>query len=216
MDLGQSALEAVVSGVMGGSALQTSRPSLSGRFEVQSTPLAGLEVYVRKPIGDERGWLERVFCAQDLADWGGAQSIAQINRTMTARRGTVRGLHFQRPPHAEAKLVSCLRGQIFDVVVDVRRGSSTFLHWYGDILSEDNRRSLAIPAGFAHGFQTLTDNCEVLYLHTAAYRSDAEGALNVRDPQLKIDWPLAIEGLSDRDQGHALIGADFLGLDMTC
>ena len=98
---------------------------------------------------------------------------------MTASRGTVRGMHFQHPPHAETKFVSCLRGEVFDVAVDLRNGSPTFLHWHAEILSADNHRTLVIPEGFAHGFQTLSDDCEMLYFHTAAYNPEAEGGLNV-------------------------------------
>jgi len=123
----------------------------------------------------------------------------------------VRGLHFQHPPHAEDKLVSCLRGEVFDVAVDLRQGSATFLQWHAEILSADNARSLLIPQGFAHGFQTLTDDCELLYLHSRAYAAGAEGALNVRDPALAIRWPLAFTDISERDAQHPLLTREFTG-----
>jgi len=142
------------------------------------------------------------------------ERIAQINRTLTAHRGTVRGMHYQTPPHAEAKLVSCLRGTVFDVAVDVRRGSPTFLHWHAQRLSADNHHSLLIPPGFAHGFQTLEDNCELLYLHTAAYAAQAEAALNARDPRLDISWPAPINVQSPRDAAHPLLAGDFQGVEL--
>jgi dTDP-4-dehydrorhamnose 3,5-epimerase len=179
---------------------------------VIGTPLPGLTVVQRRRIEDSRGFFSRLYCAEELAELGFRLPIAQINHSLTARRGTVRGLHFQYPPHAEDKFVSCLRGEILDVAVDLRRGSGTFLKWHGERLSGDNARSLLIPQGFAHGFQTLSDDCELLYLHTRAYAPQAEGALNVRDPAVGIDWPLPIADLSARDAGHACIDASFAGL----
>ena len=127
------------------------------------------------------------------------------------RRGTVRGLHFQRPPHAEDKYVSCLRGEVYDVAVDLRRGSATFLRWHAEKLSAANRRSLLVPRGFAHGFQALTDDCELIYLHTHRHVPASEGALNVRDPALAIDWPLPIVELSERDASHPFVDPAFAG-----
>ena len=108
-------------------------------------------------------------------------------------------MHFQHPPHAETKFISCLTGEVFDVAVDLRRGSPTFLLWHAEILSADNHKTFIIPEGFAHGFQTLTKDCEILYLHTTAYRADAEGGLNASDPRLGIQWPLSIAEQSARD-----------------
>jgi dTDP-4-dehydrorhamnose 3,5-epimerase len=121
-------------------------------------------------------------------------------------------MHFQYPPHAETKIVSCLKGEIFDVAVDIRSDSATFLRWHGEALSAANGKSLLIPEGFAHGFQTLTDDCEVLYLHTAPYAPSKEGALNLRDPHLGITWPLAITEMSDRDRSYPFLSADFPGV----
>jgi dTDP-4-dehydrorhamnose 3,5-epimerase len=145
---------------------------------------------------------------------GITKSIAQINHTITRKKGAVRGLHFQHPPHAETKVVSCLRGEIFDVAVDLRSGSPTFLQWHGEILSAGNRKSMLIPEGYAHGFQALTEDCELIYLHTAAYHPEAEGALNVADPRLNIAWPLPFVDLSDRDRSHPLIDKIFHGIDL--
>lgn len=184
------------------------------RFDFIPTPLAGLTVVQRKAIEDQRGFLSRFYCADEFREAGLTKSIAQINQTLTRSRGAVRGLHFQYPPHAEFKMVSCLKGEIFDVAIDLRRGSPTFLHWHGVILSAQNRQSLLIPEGFAHGFQALTADCELIYLHTAAYHPEAEGALNVADPKLGIVWPLATTEISDRDLNHKLIEQDFQGISL--
>ncbi len=182
------------------------------RFDVSSTPLAGLMLVQRRRAQDERGFFSRFFCAEELASAGFAFPIAQVNHTFTARRGAVRGLHFQYPPHAEDKFVSCLRGEIFDVAVDLRRDSPTFLQWHAEILSAENARSLLVPQGYAHGFQTLTDDCELVYLHSRPYEAAAEGALNVRDPLLAIDWPLDLADISARDAAHPLLTSQFTGI----
>jgi dTDP-4-dehydrorhamnose 3,5-epimerase len=182
------------------------------RFEVSDTPLAGLRLVQRRRIGDARGFLTRIFCADDLREAGWVKPVAQINHTLTERRGTVRGLHFQYPPHAEIKLVSCLRGEVWDVAVDLRQGSPTFLQWHAAALSADNGNALLIPEGFAHGFQTLSDDVEMLYCHSTAYTSGAEGGLNPHDQRLAIEWPLAVSEISARDAGHAAINNDFKGV----
>lgn len=182
------------------------------RLVVSDLPLAGLKMVERQRLGDARGYLSRLFCAEELAaaDW--IRPIAQINQTYTARRGTVRGLHFQYPPHAEMKLVNCLRGEVWDVAVDLRAGSPTFLQWHAEFLSADNSRALLIPEGFAHGFQTLTDEVEMLYCHSAAYVASAEGGLQPLDARLGIAWPLPVTELSARDAGHLPISAEFAGV----
>lgn len=146
-----------------------------------------------------------MFCSLELAELLGGRSIAQINRTVTTKRGTVRGMHFQNPPHAEMKFVSCLRGEVFDVAVDVRPDSPTRWHWHAELLSPENHKTLVIPEGFAHGFQTLTEDCEMLYLHTAVYHPPAEGGLNAADPALAIEWPLVVSEMSPRDFSHPFL-----------
>jgi dTDP-4-dehydrorhamnose 3,5-epimerase len=166
----------------------------------------------RKAIEDERGFLSRFYCAEEFHGAGINKAVDQINHTLTRKKGAVRGLHFQYPPHAEIKMVSCMRGEILDVAVDLRRDSPTFLHWHGEILSAANRKSLLIPEGYAHGFQTLTEDCELIYLHTASYHPEAEGALNVADPRLNIAWPLPVNDISDRDRNHPFISQNFQGI----
>ena len=185
---------------------------MSSRFQILDTPLAGLRVLQRNPIGDNRGFLERLFCSDELQMLAPHKHIAQINHTLTGLVGTVRGMHFQHPPHAEIKFVSCLRGEVFDVAIDLRHNSPTFLHWHAELLSASNHKTLVIPEGFAHGFQTLTENCEMLYFHTHPYHPEAEGGLNLQDPRLNIQWPLAIAAVSDRDAVHSLLDESFTGI----
>jgi len=186
---------------------------MNDRIVGRSLPLPGLVLLERKAVQDSRGSLERLYCAESLAHLGVRRALSQINLTRTRQRGSVRGMHFQRPPHAETKIVSCLRGRVFDVAVDVRRGSPTFLHWHGEELTPEGHSSLLIPEGFAHGFQAMSDDCEMLYFHTAAYRPEAEGGLRPTDPSLAIAWPLPISEMSDRDATHPAIAGGFAGVD---
>lgn len=182
------------------------------RFHIQNTPLSGLQLLERRPLGDERGYLERMYCSRELAGLVGGGGIAQINHTWTRKAGTIRGLHYQCPPHAEIKFVTCLRGAVFDVAVDVRRDSPSMLRWHAQVLSAENHHTLVIPQGLAHGFQTLTDDCEMLYLHTAAYDLAAERAINALDPRLAITWPLPVSERSARDASHPMLNTDFSGI----
>jgi len=183
------------------------------RFQIQELPLQRLQLVELQPLGDARGSLTRFFCAQELrAIWPGA--IVQINQTHTTRRGTIRGMHFQKPPHAERKLVTCLRGEVWDVAVDLRAGSPTFLQWHAETLSEANRRAMVIPEGFAHGFQTLSEDVEMLYFHSAAYAPEVEAGVSPTDPRLAIPWPLAVASISGRDQSHPPIDQNFRGMSV--
>ena len=185
---------------------------MTRRFTLHATPIAGVHVLERHLIGDSRGYLERMFCDDELAECWGPSRIRQVNHTHTAARGTVRGLHFQHAPHAETKVVSCLRGEVFDVAVDLRRGSPTFLRWHAEVLSDTNHRSLLIPPGVAHGFQTLVPDCELLYFHSARHVPDAEGGVHPADPRVSVAWPLAVDGLSPRDASHPWLPSDFAGV----
>lgn len=178
---------------------------MSSRFDILETKLDNLNVLQPKRLGDHRGYLERMFCAEDLNTFLESRTIIQINRTYTEKKGTVRGMHFQLPPYSEMKFVSCLKGKVFDVAVDLRTHSATYLKWHAEILSADNHKILVIPEGFAHGFQALSNDCEMLYFHTAAYYPPAENGLNPRDPALAIDWPLTISEISQRDSNHPFI-----------
>lgn len=181
-------------------------------LNLTNTELAGLKVLQRHPVEDSRGFFCRLFCSEDLYSAGMHKPIAQINHTLTKSAGTVRGLHFQYPPHCENKIVNCLRGEVFDVAVDLRTDSPTFLRWHAEVLTASNFKSLLIPEGFAHGFQTLCTDCELIYLHTESYHPESEGALNIADPRLAITWPLEITLISDRDLLHPSVEQYFRGI----
>jgi len=165
-------------------------------MKITTTPIADLLIAQTNVVGDERGSFMRVFCAESL---GVSQPIKQINYSYTAKKGTVRGLHFQHAPMAETKIVRCLEGAIYDVAVDLRPESATYLQHYAVELTAENNLAFIIPAGFAHGFQALTDNCKMLYLHTENYTPSAEGGILYNDPKINIKWPLPPINLSARD-----------------
>ncbi|MCW7490392.1 dTDP-4-dehydrorhamnose 3,5-epimerase [Leptospira meyeri] len=181
-------------------------------FKTSISQIEDLLIVQRFARNDSRGFFSKIFNFDDFNGMGFDFPVIQINQSLTKKKGSVRGLHFQYPPVAEIKMVSCIRGEVFDVAVDLRRESKTFLHWHGEILSEENCKSLLIPKGFAHGFQTLTDDCEMLYLHSEKYSPDLEGALNVTDPLIKVNWPLEISELSERDKQHPYITQEFKGI----
>ena len=184
------------------------------QFVIEKTHIDGLQVIQRQMLRDERGYLERLFCTDQLRAVIDDRNIVQINHTLTKKSGTVRGMHYQNPPHAEMKLVSCLRGKVYDVAVDLRKDSPTFLQWHANILSEENHRTFAIPEGFAHGFQTITSDCEMIYLHTAAYAPDSEAGIDALDPRIGIEWQLPISERSARDKLYNQLTSEFLGLSL--
>jgi len=141
--------------------------------------------------------------------WSGP--IAQINHTTTRRRGTIRGIHYQEAPSPDAKIVSCVRGEVWDVAVDLREASPTFLQAHGQLLSHINCCAMFIPEGFAHGVQTLVDDCELIYFHSSQYQPTADKGLRYDDPVLKISWPCSITLVSERDQSHPLLRPSFRG-----
>jgi len=156
-------------------------------------------------LGDERGWFARTFDQQEFRARGMNPNVAQCNASFNAKRGTLRGMHYQAEPHGEAKVVRCVRGEIFDVAVDQRPESATYLGWHGCTLTAENRRALYIPVGMAHGFQTLCDGCEVLYQIGSAYVPDAARGVRWADPALAPRWPRAPAGgrlVSARDRSY--------------
>lgn len=163
-------------------------------------PLAGAFILESRPHEDDRGIFSRLFCHNDLQDLLDGKQILQINHSLTLQKGALRGMHFQRPPKAEIKIIACLAGSVFDVMIDIRHDSPTFLNWHGEKLSPENRKLMYIPEGFAHGFQTLEENSELLYLHTAFYSPDHEGAIHYNDPLVNIKWPLGVTTTSDKDE----------------
>lgn len=180
------------------------------RFEITDLGL-GMKRVRRVARGDARGSLTRLFCDQDLAAAGWSKPVAQVNWVENKMRGTVRGLHYQVAPHAEDKLLFCMDGEIHDVVVDVRLASPSLLQHVAANLSAARGEGLFIPAGFAHGYQCLSDDVKLLYFHSMPHAPSAERGLNPLDPTLKIAWPLAVENLSERDQKHMLLNMSFEG-----
>ncbi len=181
-------------------------------MKIHETPIGGLVLVEPTHQTDERGSFSRLYCQEELREIVGERQIVQINRSCTRKVGAVRGLHYQHQPHAEMKLVRCIKGKIWDVAVDLRTDSPTFLNWHADELSAANARMMVIPEGFAHGFQVLEQDSELLYLHTAAYTPAVEGGVGPTDPRLSIAWPLAPQDLSDRDLNHPLLTSEFTGL----
>jgi dTDP-4-dehydrorhamnose 3,5-epimerase len=173
---------------------------------IHELPLAGAALVAAQPFSDDRGVFSRFFCSRELAPLIGPREIVNVNFSRTSRKGSLRGLHFQRAPHREMKLVRCLRGSVYDVIVDLRRESATFLQWHGEILSAENHLMLVVPEGFAHGFQALDDESELLYLTTAFYEAGAEGGVRYDDPALSLAWPLPVADISGKDAGHPLLG----------
>lgn len=185
---------------------------MNKRFIFTPTPISGLLIAERKAFGDDRGSFARLFCADEFKEFGLNKPILQINHSVTRMKGATRGLHFQYPPYSETKIISCLKGEVFDVAVDLRNGSKTFLSWHAEKLSAESPKSIIIPEGFAHGFQTLTDGCELVYFHTGFYAPEFEGGLNVEDKRVGVRWPLPVIGLSDRDKNYAPLEDNFSGV----
>lgn len=178
------------------------------------TPLPGAYRITPVPRPDSRGWFVRTFDKRAFAQIGFAGEWVQMNHSLTRQAGAVRGMHFQRPPRSEIKLVRCVAGVVFDVIVDLRAGSPTFLGWFGTELSADNQQMLYIPQGFAHGFQTLTTDCQLVYCHSVGYAPELEGTVRYSDPRIGIQWPLPITDLSERDAAHPFLDDQFVGLNL--
>jgi dTDP-4-dehydrorhamnose 3,5-epimerase len=163
--------------------------------------LDGAFVVELEPIEDERGFFARAWCEDELADHGLESRLAQCSISRNVTAGTLRGLHFQHAPHEEVKLVRCIRGAIFDVIVDLRVGSPTRLEWFGQVLDSEGGAALYVPKGFAHGFQTLTDDADVLYMISQRYVADSAAGVRWDDPAIGISWPEAtVRTMSERDR----------------
>jgi dTDP-4-dehydrorhamnose 3,5-epimerase len=174
--------------------------------------LKGVYVIDPEPFADSRGWFARTFCKNEFASIGHDKEWVQLNHSFTNRKGTIRGMHYQLPPFREIKLVRCIAGAVWDVVIDIRKDSETFLQWTAVELSAANRKMIYIPEGFAHGFQTLTDDCELIYHHSSFYTPGAEGGIRYDDPAVAINWPLPLTDISDRDLQHPLLNESFKGI----
>jgi len=176
------------------------------------TGINGLYCIQLEPILDDRGKFYRIFCINEFEKINHHKEIVQVNQSFTIQKGSIRGMHFQYPPKAEIKIIKCTKGSVFDVAIDLRAKSPTFLKWHGQILSEDNLEMLYVPEGLAHGFQTLEDNTELLYFHTEFYNPQYEGGIRFNDTKININWPLEITNISDRDLNYDLIDENFKGI----
>ncbi|MBY9007044.1 MAG: dTDP-4-dehydrorhamnose 3,5-epimerase [Candidatus Lokiarchaeota archaeon] len=178
------------------------------------TKIKNLYIINLKSFNDERGCFTRIFCKEELRKIYHTKEIVQINLSKTKKKGSIRGMHFQYPPKSEIKMVRCIKGSVYDVAVDLRKVSKTFLKWHGEILSSDNLKMIYIPEGFAHGFQTLEENSELLYLHTEFYSPNYEEGVNCNDPKFKIKWPLNITQISEKDNNYKYLDNNFRGLEL--
>lgn len=163
-------------------------------------PLEGAHLIQLEKFSDERGFFARYFCKDEFEKAGLESDFVQVNNSLSKEKGTLRGLHYQRPPQAEVKLVRCIKGAIWDVIVDIRKGSKSYGKWTGAELSEENRDMMYVPKGFAHGFISLTDDSEILYMVSAKYNPELEGTLRWNDPVHGIEWPIQPRILSEKDQ----------------
>jgi dTDP-4-dehydrorhamnose 3,5-epimerase len=178
------------------------------------TKIKNLYVAELEPLSDKRGFFLRSYCDKELAKINIIKKIKQINHSLTSAVGAVRGLHFQYPPKSEIKMVRCIAGEVFDVSIDLRKGSETFLQWHGEYLSSENLKMMVIPEGFAHGFQVIKQNTELLYLHTASYTQKVESGILFNDRKIGIKWPLQVMDISDRDLKHKKITNEFKGINV--
>ena len=177
-------------------------------MKFQPLSLFGAYTIELEPRGDERGRFMRLFCVKELAEISHVKPIVNVNHSYTQQKGAIRGMHFQYPPDCEIKFVKCLRGAIWDCIVDIRKDSPTFLQWAGVELTENNHRMIYIPEGFAHGFQALTDDVEMLYFHTQFYAPQSEGGLRFNDPVIGISWPISVTTVSERDRNFDRINTN--------
>ena len=175
-------------------------------------PLPGAYLIGLEPFKDERGWFARTYCKDEFSSIGHDREWLQLNHSFTGNKGTIRGMHYQLPPFTEIKLVRCIAGAVFDVVIDLRKDSATFLQWFGVELSAANQQMIYIPDGFAHGFQSLTENTELIYHHSQVYTPGVEGGIRYDEPMIKIKWPLPLTSISERDKDHPFLDNNFKGI----
>lgn len=176
------------------------------------THLKGSYIIDLNLFTDDRGAFARTYCKRDFKEIGHDKEFVQFNQSYNTHKGTVRGMHYQIPPFKEIKLVRCIRGAVYDVIIDIRENSPTFLQHFSIELSADNKRSLYIPEGFAHGFQTLEDNTELIYHHSEYYAPNADSGLNYLDPVFNIQWPTTVTKISEKDKNLKLIDQSFKGI----
>lgn len=178
------------------------------------TPVSGVRLVELEKRGDSRGFFARMFCKNEFNEAGLETNFVQVNNSFSSKRGTLRGLHYQLPPAAEVKLVRCVRGALWDVVVDLRPDSPTFLKWYGAELSAENRHMMYVPRGCAHAFVTLTDDAEAIYMVSAFYSPSDERGVRWNDPRISIAWPIEPIELSAKDASWPDLDDEFHGLEV--
>jgi dTDP-4-dehydrorhamnose 3,5-epimerase len=176
------------------------------------TKLKGAWIIKPEPFTDERGLFARVYCEEEFKAIGHKKHFVQINHSVNSKKGTFRGLHYQLKPFSEIKLIRCVAGKVFDVIVDIRKGSDTFLQYFGVELSAKNMKMIYVPEGFAHGFITLENNSQLIYHHTSFYKPGFESGLRYDDPKLSINLPLSPVIITEKDKSYPLINSSFTGI----
>ncbi|MFC3125986.1 dTDP-4-dehydrorhamnose 3,5-epimerase [Pseudoroseomonas globiformis] len=182
-------------------------------MKFNATPLKDAYVIEMEPRGDERGFFARAYCEDEFREAGLVHHYAQVNNSLSVTKGTLRGMHYQLPPASEVKLVRCLRGALYDVIADMRPDSPSYGQWFGVELTEDNRKMLYVPRGFAHGFVTLRENTEAFYMVSDAYMPGGERGLRYDDPHLAIEWPIKPELISEKDQNWPAFDPEYHGVE---
>jgi len=183
------------------------------KLKFSPTPLQGAYIVTPNLLKDNRGEFFRTYCKTEFTEIKFDKEFVQMNHSINYRRGTMRGLHFQSPRAPEEKLIQCIRGSVYDVIVDIRKKSPTFMKYYAINLNPIDKQMIFVPAGCAHGFLTLEDNSELTYSHSQTYNPSEEKGLRFDDPMINIDWPNAIEHISERDSSHPHVGESFKGYD---
>ncbi len=178
-------------------------------MKFHETGIKGVYLIEPEPFKDHRGMFARVYCSNEFKEIGHTKQIVNINHSSTVEKGSVRGMHFQYPPNTEIKIVKCIKGSILDVGIDIRENSPTFLRYHAEVLSAENMNMLYIPEGFAHGFQSLENNIEMIYYTTEFYSPESEGGVKYCDPKVGIQWPLEVTDISDKDKNQKLVDDDF-------
>ena len=181
-------------------------------MKIKSLPINGAFEIELVDFKDSRGTFKRLFCSKEFNNLIPSKQIVQINSSETFRKGSIRGMHFQTKPKAETKLIHCINGEVFDVIIDLRKSSNTFLQWHSVKLSSHLNNMVIIPDGCAHGFQVLSENSRLIYFHTEFYSPEYESGIRYDDPLIGIDWPLEIDFVSERDKKHQLLTENFEGI----
>lgn len=183
-------------------------------MQIENTKISGVVELTRNPFVDSRGVFQRLFCFDTFEACLDGRAIKQINHSLTKDIGVIRGMHLQLGAAAEYKIIFCLSGEVYDVALDLRKSSSTFLKWHSIILKPEKNNALLIPPGVAHGFQTLSENCELLYLHTENYSPVGETGINCFEKRAGIKWPMSHTTISDRDLSFEFLSEKFSGYDL--